>query len=246
MRALMAYRLLWLRATVPVLGRRGSRILDVGCGDGQWLEFLTAAGYEASIGMEVNPRRLVQARQRGLAVFPSLAEATAGGRFDVIFLWQVAEHVSDPVTLIANLMESLAPEGVLVISVPNQESCQNRLFGRRSSLIDYGRHVWYWGSRYFVDELPRLAPGARVRRLPEWNYEYEIYSWIDTLVSLCVGRHHFVHTRLKKGEGTLAGKVAASVLSAAMLPVAVVLSVMTLSINRLSSTQTFELRRAVR
>lgn len=242
----MGYRLMWLRATVPTMRSRHARVLDVGCGDGQWLEFLASSGYAGCVGMEVNPRRLAQARARGLTVHTSLADATQDGQFDVIFLWQVAEHVSEPVALIGNLMESLAPDGALVVSVPNQESAQNRLFGRRSSLIDYGRHVWYWGSRYFGDEFPRLVPAVRVRRLPEWNYEYEIYSWIDTLVSLCVGRHHFVHTRLKKGEGTLGGKLAASVLSAAMLPVAVVLSVATLSVNRLSSTQTYELRRAAR
>ena len=243
MRLLMRYRLVWLRATVPALRSPGGRVLDVGAGDGQWQEFLIKAGYRQTVGVEVNPRRLAHARMRGLTVHPSLEDATGtGGRFDVIFLWQVVEHVPQSLALIEELLGALAPGGVLIVSVPNQDSTQIRWFGVRSSLIDYGRHIWYWRPDFFL-RMPELIPGTLARRLPEWNYEYEIYSWADTLVSLLVRRHHFVHTRLKKGEGSQAEKAAAAVLSVLMLPLAVLLSIGTQVRSSRSSTLTYCLSR---
>lgn len=244
MRLLMRYRLVWLRATVPQVKNAAVRVLDAGCGDGQWLEFLQSAGYNGCTGVEVSRRRLAHARQRGLTVYPTLTEALSrDSAFDVIFLWQVAEHIPQPFSLISELLDALAPGGVLIVSVPNQDSWQIRLFGERSSLIDYGRHVWYWDTAFF-HRASTLLPGTVVRRIPEWNYEYEIYSWTDTLVSLLVGRHHFVHTRLKKGEGSRAGRAVAAVLCAIALPLAVVLSIVTLAVPRRSSTQTYLFSRA--
>ena len=54
------------------------------------------------------------ARARGLAAFPSLVEAAAtqeGGRFDIIFLWHVLEHVDED-RAIPELYRILRPGGL--------------------------------------------------------------------------------------------------------------------------------------
>ncbi|MCC7168014.1 MAG: class I SAM-dependent methyltransferase [Rhodospirillales bacterium] len=244
MRLLFRLREAWLRCTLPELTNMGARILDCGAGDGQWLEWLAQRGWQELVAMETNPDRLARARARGLAAFPSLVEAAAtqeGGRFDIIFLWHVLEHVDRPAALVGELLDLLAPGGVLVVSQPNRRSLQTRLFGRRSAFVSYGHHLWFFDHASFA-KLADSFPGVSIAALPDWNIEYEAFGWLDTLVSAALGEDNLLHATLKKGRVQGLRKWAALALALLALPLAALLVPIALTIPKMGSTLTYCLR----
>jgi 2-polyprenyl-3-methyl-5-hydroxy-6-metoxy-1,4-benzoquinol methylase len=96
-------------------------ILDVGCGVGFALDAAKRAGLK-TYGLELSRTALATAADRGHTVFPVLLEDLASeweGKFDLISLNQVLEHVTDPVSLIRQCVRFLSPRGAIAIAVPS-------------------------------------------------------------------------------------------------------------------------------
>lgn len=245
MQLLMSLRMLWLRRELPQLRDKRVRIVDIGCGDGQFLEFLNGRGYDRIFGVEPDEARARNAQRRGVPIFATCANAEAAGfrkgGADIVFVWHVLEHVDRPADFINECAPWLAPSGVLVISVPNQASLQTSLFGYFSAYPDYGRHIWYHKSDY-LDWFDRSVPSLAGSLMRDRNYEYEIFSWVDSIASAVTRQQNFVHKAVKKGEGSLARRLLAILAALCLLPVAAGLAPFSLHFGR-GSTLTFVLRR---
>ncbi len=141
------------------------RILDDGCGVGQYLARLGAAA-NASHGVELEADRAAQAARRAprasvlRAEGESLPYATAA--FDLVLSHEVLEHVTDDRAAAAESLRVLRPGGCLVLFVPNRG-------------YPFETHGVYWRGRYrfgnipLVNYLPRrwrdhLAPHVRAYR----------------------------------------------------------------------------------
>jgi SAM-dependent methyltransferase len=245
MKILMSMRMRWLTKEFPQLADKHVRIADIGCGDGQFLEFLTARGYDRLVGIEPDAARARNARARGVPVFASAEEAAAAGwlknEVDVLFVWHVLEHIDRPADFLSAYASWLAPSGLMVISVPNQASVQTRLFGYLSAYPDYGRHIWYHTAGY-LDWFAQNVPKLRTSVVRDGNYEYEIFSWVDSLASSLTRQHNFIHKAVKKGEGSPLRRVAAALLALGLLPVGALLSPLSVWSGS-GSTLTFALQK---
>jgi 2-polyprenyl-3-methyl-5-hydroxy-6-metoxy-1,4-benzoquinol methylase len=117
------------RLTGPANGRR---LLDVGCHIGVFLEIAAERGWDAW-GVEPSHWAAEQARRRGLNVKTgTLSEAGfADHSFDVVTLWDVIEHLSDPRGELEKVNRVLKPGGLLCIHTMDIESPLARLMGRR-------------------------------------------------------------------------------------------------------------------
>ena len=105
-----------LRHLPPRIARSG-RLLDVGCAAGFFLAE-ARAHYEVQ-GVELSAWSSAYARDRlGLPVFTGTLQqaALAADHFDVVTLWDVIEHVADPVPLLAEAARVLRPGGRVVLS----------------------------------------------------------------------------------------------------------------------------------
>ena len=145
-----AYRRLVLRDHVRFAthalagGRARGRLLDVGCGGGLFLGMMRERGYRVA-GLDFSREAAAMAwkRQQAPAVCGDLANAPLGaGSFACITMFHVLEHVRDPRAYLEAARELLAPDGRLVVQVPNAASWQFRLLGRRWSGVDVPRHLF--------------------------------------------------------------------------------------------------------
>jgi len=99
----------------------GRRLLDIGSGPGYFLDAGRERGWQV-LGFEPSHAAADYTRARGLTVvndFFSAAAARAKGRFDVITMSMVLEHVRDPIGLIEEARSLLVAGGLLFIASPN-------------------------------------------------------------------------------------------------------------------------------
>ena len=108
-----------------LIGRRaappnGARVLDMGCGSGGNMAMLARFGELEAVEYDAPAREI--AEDRGIApVAPGGLPDDLNiddGRFGLIGLFDVLEHVEQDVASLKTLGEKLAPDGRLVISVP--------------------------------------------------------------------------------------------------------------------------------
>jgi 2-polyprenyl-3-methyl-5-hydroxy-6-metoxy-1,4-benzoquinol methylase len=108
-----------------------NRLLDVGCGNGEFLVAARSAGWQVC-GLDFDAKAVAAARHQGLEVFEGSLEAQgfAANSFDAITLSHVIEHVHRPQALIAECARLLKPGGILWLATPNAPAMFHRWFGR--------------------------------------------------------------------------------------------------------------------
>jgi len=126
--------------------------LDVGCSTGAFLAEAAAAGIEAE-GVELAAPAVAAARTRGLRVHHLRAEDfRPERRYAMVTAFDVIEHLRDPGALATRARAWLAPEGVLVLTLPDLASLPARVLGRH----------WFYCAP--PDHLHYFTP-ATIRRL---------------------------------------------------------------------------------
>jgi SAM-dependent methyltransferase len=103
----------------------GQRLLDYGCGGGWLLRYAIEHGWSAT-GYDIGGRAIASCHEQGLEVTGDLG-SLAPGSFDIIMLNHVFEHLEHPADVLSELGPLLAPEGRLLIEVPNARSLRARL-----------------------------------------------------------------------------------------------------------------------
>ena len=125
--------------------RPGGRLLEIGCAYGFFLQ--EAAPFYDVQGLEISDDAAAFCRQRGLPVLTGVADEAAFaqlGRFDVIVLLDVIEHLADPARVLSLCSRHLERGGVIVITTGDFSSLYARLSGRNWRLMTPPQHLWYF------------------------------------------------------------------------------------------------------
>lgn len=135
---------------------RPPRYLDVGCSTGFVVEAARDAGWEA-IGVDLNPSAIEYGRSRGLDVRTAALE-DAGfepGSFDAVSLFDVLEHLLDPVRTLRACTRLLRKGGIVFLYVPNYDSASRLLMGRDAHFIWPTHHLNYYTPATIRDLMTR-------------------------------------------------------------------------------------------
>jgi SAM-dependent methyltransferase len=141
----------WMRGRLDLAAREsggrvaGSRLLEIGCAYGLFLDAARRRGYDVT-GVELSTSAADHARDRlGLTVHSSqLDEADLDGPFDVICAWDTLEHVPDPVEFWRAIRGLVADDGVVLFSTPYFSSLPARLLRRRWWTLKPTEHIWHF------------------------------------------------------------------------------------------------------
>ena len=109
-----------LKSVEALTGKERGRLLDVGCGTGEFLKAATAAGWEAA-GVDLDKAAVDIARDTyGVnATWSTLEEANLPERqFDVITLYNIIEHVPHPLSFLKRINKLMRTNGHVIVETP--------------------------------------------------------------------------------------------------------------------------------
>lgn len=121
------------------------RLLDVGCATGDFLLSAREMGYDAE-GAELSAWSSKIARERGFKIHSELFSdmaAKCAGSYDVVTLWGVIEHFSDPAAILKELRVLLKPGGIIALWTSDPDGACGRILGRRWWMW-MGQHIQYF------------------------------------------------------------------------------------------------------
>jgi 2-polyprenyl-3-methyl-5-hydroxy-6-metoxy-1,4-benzoquinol methylase len=217
----------WLLAAARKIRPEAVSVLDVGAGSGLLVAEARRQGLDA-IGVEPS-RVLVEVARSQNAVqilagtFPH--PQLAGRFFDLIFLVDVIEHVSNPLELLRDCREALSTGGAIVLVTPDIFSFTARIVGKRwwhfrlahvgyfserslaaitwaagLTVLKRFRAKWFFRFYYLAERLSQYVPLAGLNRLA---VEFRPLQWLYQRV-IPVNLHD--STVLVLGKASAAGK----------------------------------------
>lgn len=136
----------------PLLPRfdkiKGSTVIDVGCGDGEYIEMLRDIGCDV-LGVEPDPQACVVLKKKNIPFVESSIEDArlAENSANLITMRHVIEHLTDPLRTVNECFRVLKPGGVLVVRTPNSASLSHRYFKNAWYPIDTPRHLFLFSPK---------------------------------------------------------------------------------------------------
>jgi 2-polyprenyl-3-methyl-5-hydroxy-6-metoxy-1,4-benzoquinol methylase len=186
----------WLRAQLLAYPKT-ARILDFGCGLGQFIRAARTLGYEHTEGADIEAAALAQGAADGVTVHDlrdGVFFDNARGNFDLVVMQHVLEHLpkAEVVGTLARIRGLLRPGGGLVIAVPNGQAFTGAYWAYEDfthhTLFTSGslHHVLRAGGFRSVDFLDiQCAEGkglvARAVRRTAWHAfhaKYRLMCWL--------------------------------------------------------------------
>jgi 2-polyprenyl-3-methyl-5-hydroxy-6-metoxy-1,4-benzoquinol methylase len=147
----------------------GTRVLDVGCGNGAITAELANRGYSvvgidlSEEGIEIARQRCPGARFEIMDADVELLDALAEEPFDAVVAIEIVEHLYKPVSCLRGWCEALAPGGTLVASTPYHGYLKNIAIAASGKFdshvhpLEEGGHIKFFSRRNLTAALERAG-----------------------------------------------------------------------------------------
>ena len=158
------------------------RMLEVGTGAGFFLKAAERAGWSVA-GIEVSREAVGFARdQLALDVRQGSAEELQypDASFDVAVLFEVIEHLLDPLRALQSVWRAAKPGGRVFLSTPNFDALSRRILGRQWAVLSPAEHLYYFTEKSLGRLLTR-AGFAEVR----FERQYQGFDLQGTINASC-------------------------------------------------------------
>ena len=154
----------------------GGRVLDVGSGNGAFLDNAKLLGWEV-VGLDIDPTVVKSARERGLNVHQGGLETLSEkvDSFDVITMNHVIEHVHDPISVLNACNRLLRPGGQLWLVTPNINSLGHARFKSTWRGLEIPRHLVIFNYQSLLAAL-YMAEFMDIKDIPQPSPCHGIYA----------------------------------------------------------------------
>jgi 2-polyprenyl-3-methyl-5-hydroxy-6-metoxy-1,4-benzoquinol methylase len=163
--------------------KKRGRILDIGCGFGNFLFQMSKEGWEV-YGNDISQVACDSARTKfGLKnIYDGelLALNFPENFFDVITLWHVLEHLETPRETLQKIHRILKDDGLLIIESPDFSSPQSIFFKDKWQALELPRHLYHFSPK----TLRKLLKSAKFEIVKEDYLTDSRVSFVDLKVSL--------------------------------------------------------------
>ena len=158
----------------------GSKVLDIGCGNGNFLLKLQNERSCICMGLEFNDKAVQTCRSKGLEVFPEMIQAhaeTHAAAYDVVCFFQVLEHIADIDSFMKAAIACLKPGGTLIICVPNNNPYYFQY--KEFEMLNWPPHHMGWWDAASLKNLSNIYPirhvAIREERLRRYRFYTQLY-----------------------------------------------------------------------
>lgn len=136
---------------------RPGRWLDVGCSSGAFITQARAHGIAAE-GIDLSEVAVQEARRRGLPVFHATVEELDNKiLYDTVTMFDVLEHVLDPLGFLQAVHQRTVPGGTVALTVPDHGSLARRVMGSRWFFYIPEEHLHYFNTATIAALLRRAG-----------------------------------------------------------------------------------------
>lgn len=139
----------WETILAPLV--RGTRVLDIGCGEGGVLSYFAENGF-LCFGLDNNITRVEYAQSRITSniqfIHSDFEKFNCDKKFDLILILDVIEHIKDKQQALLNIKNCLSENGILLLTFPPYRSPYG---GHQQILNSFLKYIPYW------HVLPRKA-----------------------------------------------------------------------------------------
>lgn len=154
-------------------------VLDIGCGRGKLLHEFDCLGAKTQ-GLE---RQEFPKNELNSNVY--IGELTDtffdSKKFDIVILWHVLEHLENTESLISDIVKHMNSNANLIISVPNFNSFQQRIFGQHWFHLDLPRHLIHLEPDWLVSRLK--SQGLTIERASNFDPVQNCYGFIQSALN---------------------------------------------------------------
>lgn len=163
-------------------------VLDIGCGDGVFLEKMRARGWH------IHGTELAGTTFERASCIEEIDLAASGNRpelpwpdasMEVVTIWHVLEHIVNPYNILCECRRVLKNDGIVIVEVPNVSPWQARFFGKWWFHLDPPRHVTQFSRRGLQALMDRsgLPPVKSTGLAVEMGLYGIIQSALNRLIS---------------------------------------------------------------
>lgn len=128
-------------------------LFEVGCATGFFLELAKERGWKVS-GIDLSGYAVQKAKEKGLKVSTRTFESVENDMgYDVIAMYDLIEHVKDPVGTIRKAHELLQSGGLVVFTTPDAGSLWARVWGKKWHAFVPPQHLFYFSDKNLSEIL---------------------------------------------------------------------------------------------
>lgn len=160
----------------------GQRVLDIGCGPGRFSAYCQGP-YK---GIDLNPKAVSDALRHGRNVVLERLEDQPEEAFDVVTLFQVLEHVTDPQAFLAEAARRVAPGGRLVVTTPDMGGY---MASSPNHVLNYPPHHVSWWTAEAITALMAANGFGNAITWREALQPIHVTDWLEATVSPRGSRH---------------------------------------------------------
>jgi 2-polyprenyl-3-methyl-5-hydroxy-6-metoxy-1,4-benzoquinol methylase len=153
-----SYTLKWKQQLIASSAQEKT-LLDYGCGTGSFLTHMKSKGWHVT-GVEPSPDARAKASEHD-TVYENMEGAD--GRYSIITLWHVLEHIHDLNKILIELGKRLEASGTIFIAVPNYKSADATHYKNHWAAYDVPRHLWHFDRQTMTQVLANA--GLKVQKI---------------------------------------------------------------------------------